>query len=78
MIFMVLKEITYGNKEYTEFDSEVIFASENRVKAFEKYCDCMDNEEEYAKKEFSEYFSEDDNNGEFVKLDFFFRKIELS
>ena len=76
-IFMVLKEIEYGDDNYREFDSEVIFASENRVKAFEKYCECQDNEEEYEKKEFFEYYDNTDN-GEFVNIDFYFRTVELS
>ena len=78
MIFMVLKEVEYGDDNHREFDSEVIFASENRVKTFEKYCECQDNKEEYEKKEFSEYFEEDDSNGEFVNIEFYFQTIELS
>ena len=76
-IFMVLKEVEYGDDDHREFDSEVIFASENRVKAFQKYCECMDNEEEYEEKEFFEYYDNTDND-EFVNVDFYFRTIELS
>ena len=76
-IFMVLKETEYGDDDHREFDSEVIFASENRVKAFEKYCNCFDNKEEYEEKEFFDYYDNTDN-GEFVNIDFYFRSIELS
>lgn len=76
-IFMVLKEVEYGDYDHTEFDSEVIFASENRVKAFQKYCECSDNKKEYEEKEFFEYYDNTDN-GEFVNIDFYFTTIELS
>ena len=76
-IFMVLKEVEYGDADHIEFDSEVIFASENHIKTFEKYYECMDNKEEYEEKEFFEYYDNTDN-GEFVNIDFYFRTIELS